>query len=60
MQNLDGELAYYIRKLGQVHADDMSRGRALPPGVIAEAVRKGPFELTTEEQDSLIRELEQS
>lgn len=60
MQNLDSELAYYIRKLGQNYSTEVSQGMSLPDGAIAAFVTAGPFDLSDEEQEWLIRELEQS
>ncbi|MGR9461158.1 Z1 domain-containing protein (plasmid) [Rhizobium leguminosarum] len=60
MQNLDSELAYYIRKLGQKYSTEVSQGTSLPDGAIAAFVTAGPFDLSDEEKEWLIRELEQS
>jgi hypothetical protein len=60
VQNLDSELAYFIRKLGQTFASEVSQGAALPHGAIASSVLGGPFQLDEEESGWLIRELEQS
>ncbi len=60
MQNLDSELAYYVRKLGQKYSAEVSQGTPLPEGAIAEFVSAGPFDLSDEELEWLIRELEES
>src|SRR5215218_4845431 len=60
VQNLESELAYFIRKLGQTFAEEVSQGRALPDGAIATLVNSWPMPLLDDEKAWLIRELEQS
>lgn len=60
MQNLESELAYFIRKLGQTYAEEVSQGRPLPEGAIAALVNSWPLPLEDDGKSWLIRELEQS
>jgi hypothetical protein len=60
MENLDAELAFFIRKVGQKHAAEVSEGAPLPEGAIASIVNGGPFELQDDQLAWLIRQLEQS
>jgi hypothetical protein len=60
MRNLSSELAYFTLKLGQIYAEDVAQGRALPDRAIAAQVESWPLPLSDDEKTWLIRELEGS
>lgn len=60
MRNLDAERAYLRLKIAGRFQQEVASGTALPKEAIAEEVDSSPFQLTPEERDILVRELEES
>ena len=60
MRNIDAERAYLRLKIAGRFQQEVASGTALPKEAIAEEVDSSPFQLTPEERDILVRELEES
>jgi hypothetical protein len=55
---LDSELAYFRIRIAQAFTAELSASTAIPGGAIRQEVQQGPFKLTHEESEYIIRELE--
>ena len=57
MRNLDSELAYFRIEIGRRFAKEVNELLPIPEGAIRTAVEQGPFKLSQEEQEEVVREL---
>jgi hypothetical protein len=58
MRNLDSELAYFRIEIGRRFAKEVNESLPIPEGAIRTAVEQGPFKLSQEEQEEVVRNLE--
>ncbi|MET4489053.1 Z1 domain-containing protein [Bradyrhizobium sp. LA7.1] len=58
MRALDSELAYFRIRIGQIFAAELKSAIPLPGGAIRQEVQQGPFQLSPDESEEIIRELE--
>lgn len=58
MRALDSEIAYFRIRIAQKFADQLNSSAPIPEGAIRNEVVNGPFRLSDEEFEEIIRELE--
>jgi hypothetical protein len=58
VRTLDSELAYFRIRVSQAFAAELKASIPIPGGAIRQEVQQGPFKLTHEESEEIIRELE--